>query len=53
MLRSVMLDGNAPTSSRVSAAKAFFELALKDRNAEQFEQRLAAIEEKLGTHAQL
>ncbi len=46
-LRQVQTDSEAPASSRVTAAKTVLEMALKLRESEELETRLAALEEKL------
>jgi hypothetical protein len=47
VLRSIMLDADAPASARVAAAKSVFELALKDMEISQLQERLAAFEAAL------
>jgi len=42
-----MLDADAPASARVAAAKSVFELALKDMEISQLQERLAAFEAAL------
>src|SRR5215831_15521536 len=44
VLRSVSLDADAPASARVQAARTIYELALKDREIQQLETRLATLE---------
>ena len=46
-LRAVQTDPNAPPSSRVTAAKAVLEMALKIRESEEMESRLTALENQL------
>ena len=46
-LRAVQTDPGAPPSSRVTAAKAVLEMALKIRESEEMESRLAALEETI------
>ena len=46
-LRAVQTDLGAPPSSRVTAAKAVLEMALKIRESEEMESRLTALEETI------
>ena len=46
-LRDVSADSEAPASSRVAAAKTILEMAFRGREQEEFETRLAALEDKL------
>ncbi len=46
-LQDVQADAEAPASSRVTAAKTVLEMALKLRESEELEARLAALEEQL------
>jgi len=47
VLRSVQMDADAPASARVAAARTVYELALKDREIQQFETRLAMLEAQM------
>ena len=44
VLRHILRNQDAPASARVAAAKALFDLALKDRDLEDLEARLAVLE---------
>ena len=52
ILRAISMDPDAPASARVNAARAIYELALKDREMQQFETRLAALEAQMAQIAQ-
>lgn len=47
-LRGVMADPDTPPSSRVAAARSVLDIALKAHDLQEIEERLAALEEKLG-----
>ena len=47
-LRQVMADPDTPPSSRVAAARSVLDMALKAHDLQEIEQRLTAVEEKLG-----
>jgi len=48
-LRDIMLDGEAPASSRVTAAKAVLETALRALELQDLEDRITALEEVTNT----
>jgi hypothetical protein len=43
-----MADPDTPPSSRVAAARSVLDIALKAHDLQEIEERLAAVEEKLG-----
>jgi hypothetical protein len=44
VLRGILIDKEASASSKVAAARTLFEMAMKDRELEALEARLAAVE---------
>ena len=48
-----MRSTETPASARVAAAKALFDLALKDRAGQDCEERIAALEAALALHERI
>ena len=53
VLRVIMRSSETPASARVAAAKALFDLALKDRAVQDYEERIAALEAAQALHERL
>ena len=53
LLLTVLLDGNAPTSSRVRAAHTVFEMSYRGVELDDVEARLAELERRFGGQPQL
>ena len=48
-MREILTDGSSPPAARVSAARAVLEFALKAKEQDEIEQRLALLEAALKT----